>query len=183
MNLREETISKQTIFEGKIITVRLDTVILPNGTEAKREIVEHPGGVAVVALDENENVYMVRQYRRPFDTVLLELPAGKLNYGENPEECGIRELQEETGLVAETFENLGSFMVSPGFCGEKIHIYLARGLSSKEMHLDEDEFLEVYKYPLSELMDMIMQNQIEDGKTVIGILKTYEFLRREKKES
>ncbi len=180
MNLREETISKQTIFEGKIITVRLDTVMLPNGTEAKREIVEHPGGVAIVALDENENVYMVRQYRRPFDTILLELPAGKLNYGENPLECGIRELKEETGLVAKTFENLGSFMVSPGFCGEKIHIYLARGLSSEDMNLDEDEFLEVEKYPLTKLMDMIMQNQIEDGKTVIGIIKTCEFLRREK---
>jgi len=148
MDLCEKTIHEETIFEGKIITLRKDRVLLPNGEEADREIVEHPGGVAIVALDEDENVYMVRQYRHPFKTILLEIPAGKLNYGEDPFTCGVRELEEETGLVAGQYDYLGAFMVSPGFCGEKIHIYLARELSKGTMHLDPDEFLEVEKRPL-----------------------------------
>ncbi len=176
MYLEEKTLSKQVIFEGRIITVHEDKVELPNGELASREVVEHPGGVAVVAVDEENNVYMVRQFRYPFQKVLLEIPAGKLNYGEDPFTCGVRELQEETGLKAEKFDFLGSFMVSPGFCGEKIHIYLARGLSSGEMNLDPDEFLEVEKHPISELMDQIMNNEIEDGKTVIGVLKAYQML-------
>ncbi len=179
MDLCEKTIHEETIFEGKIITLRKDRVLLPNGEEADREIVEHPGGVAVVALDEKENVYMVRQYRHPFKTVLLELPAGKLNYGEDPFTCGVRELEEETGLTAKTYDYLGSFMVSPGFCGEKIHIYLARNLSRGTMHLDPDEFLEVEKRPLKELLDMIMNNEMEDAKTVLGILKANEWIKKE----
>ena len=179
MNLHEKTITSEKIFEGKVITLRYDTVVLPNGKEAGREIIEHPGGVAVVALDEEGNVYLVRQYRHPFEKILLEIPAGKLNYGEDPFSCGVRELKEETGLSAKQFDFLGSFMVSPGFCGEKIYIYLARGLSAGDMNLDPDEFLEVEKMPLSNLMDMIMANEIEDGKTVIGILKTNEYLKRE----
>ena len=183
MDLTEKTLDTQVIFEGRIIKVRLDKVLLPNGVKADREIVEHPGGVAIVALDEQENVYMVRQYRHPFEAVLFEIPAGKLNYGENPLECGIRELKEETGLVAEQYDFLGSFMVSPGFCAEKIHIYLARNLHQGTMNLDPDEFLEVEKHSLQALLDMIMENKIEDGKTVIGLLKAAELLRREQKLS
>lgn len=183
MNLEEKTLSKKVIFEGRIITVHEDEVLLPNGNTASREVVEHPGGVAVVAVDEADNVYMVRQFRYPFQKVLLEIPAGKLNYGEDPFTCGVRELKEETGLIAERFDFLGSFMVSPGFCGEKIYIYLARGLSSGEMNLDPDEFLEVEKYSLSELMNKIMNNEIEDGKTVIGVLKAYQMLYGDKKLS
>lgn len=179
MDLCEKTIHEEKIFEGKIITLRKDRVLLPNGEEADREIVEHPGGVAIVALDEDENVYMVRQYRHPFKTILLEIPAGKLNYGEDPFTCGVRELEEETGLVAKTYDYLGSFMVSPGFCGEKIHIYLARDLSKGAMHLDPDEFLEVEKRPLKELLDMIMNNEMEDAKTVLGILKANEWIKKE----
>ena len=183
MNLEEKTLSKKVIFEGRIITVHEDAVQLPNGELASREVVEHPGGVAVVALDENENVYMVRQFRYPFHKVLLEIPAGKLNYGEDPFTCGVRELKEETGLTAGCYDNLGSFMVSPGFCGERIHIYLARELTNGAMQLDPDEFLEVEKMPLETLVDMIMDNKIEDAKTVIGILKTAQLLRREKSRS
>ena len=182
MNLEEKTLSKKVIFEGRIITVHEDEVELPNGEKASREVVEHPGGVAIVALDGDYNVYMVRQFRYPYHKVLLEIPAGKLNYGEDPFTCGVRELKEETGLSAERYDDLGAFMVSPGFCGETIHIYLARELSSGDMHLDPDEFLEVEKMPLKELLDMIMDNKIEDAKTVIGILKTAELLRREKAE-
>ncbi len=181
MNLEETFVSSETIFEGKIIKVRRDMVRLPNGDEASREIVEHMGGVAIVALDDEENVYMVRQYRRPFDKVILEIPAGKLDHlGEDHFDCGKRELKEETGLTAERYDYLGSFMVSPGFCQELIHIYLARELSSGSMDLDPDEFLQVEKIPFSELLEMIMNNQIEDAKTVIGVLKANELLRKEK---
>ncbi|MBR5236291.1 MAG: NUDIX hydrolase [Clostridia bacterium] len=180
MKLTEKTIGTEPIFEGKIIKVRRDTVELPNGGQATREIVEHPGGVAVVALDENENVYMVRQYRHPFEKIILEIPAGKLDGpGEDVFDCCKRELEEETGLVAEKYDYLGAFMVSPGFCQEWIHIYLARSLSQGKAHLDPDEFLEVEKFSLSQLTDMIMAGEIEDGKTVIGILKARELMKRE----
>ncbi|MBE7041045.1 MAG: NUDIX hydrolase [Ruminococcaceae bacterium] len=180
MNLHEKTVTTKKIFEGKVITLRYDTVLLPNGEEAGREIVEHPGGVAIVALDDEENVYLVRQYRHPFEKILLEIPAGKLNYGEDPFSCGVRELKEETGLSAKQFDFLGSFMVSPGFCGEKIYIYLARGLSAGNMNLDPDEFLEVEKKPLADLLNLIMANEIEDAKTVIGILKVNEYIKWER---
>ncbi len=180
MNLEEKTLSKKVIFEGRIITVHEDEVLLPNGDTASREVVEHPGGVAVVALDADNNVYMVRQFRYPYHKVLLEIPAGKLNYGEDPFACGVRELKEETGLSAARYDDLGAFMVSPGFCGETIHIYLARDLSVGTMQLDPDEFLEVEKMPLETLLDMVMDNKVEDAKTVIGILKTVQLLRREK---
>ena len=178
MNLREEFVSTENIFEGQIIKVRRDTVRLPDGGTGTREIVEHPGGVSVVALDDDNNVYMVRQYRRPFDEIVLEIPAGKLDHpGEDPFDCCVRELKEETGLTAGKYDYLGKFMLSPGFCREWIHIYLARDLSAGELALDEDEFLEVEKYPLSKLLDMVMNNELEDAKTVMGILKTNELLR------
>lgn len=180
MELTEKTIATEKIFEGQIIKVRRDTVELPGGGTGTREIVEHPGGVAIVALDSEENVYMVRQYRHPFEKIIMELPAGKLDHhGEEPFECCVRELKEETGLTAEKFDYLGAFMLSPGFCREWIHLYLARGLSAGSLHLDPDEFLEVEKIPLQQLYTMIMDNQIEDAKTVIGILKTKELLKKE----
>jgi len=180
MNLEEITIGREEIFEGKIIKLRRDTVKLPNGNEATREVVEHPGGVAIVALNENEEVYMVNQFRYPFGAVISEIPAGKLDAGEDPLECGIRELSEETGLVAGRFDYLGKFMLSPGFCHEWIYIYLARDLSLGTAHLDPDEFLEVETVPLSKLTDMIMEDALPDAKTVMGILKTNELLRRER---
>jgi len=146
---------------------------------ATRELVEHPGGVAVVALDNEQNVYMVRQFRYPFQQVVLEIPAGKLDPGEEIQVCCIRELEEETGLSADRLDYLGRFMVSPGFCKEWIHIYLARNLTVGKAHLDPDEFLEVETIPLDTLIDMIMRDEIQDGKTVIGLLKAQEFIRRE----
>lgn len=178
MELIEKTVKSEKIFEGKIIKVKVDTVLLPDGKEATREIVEHPGGVAVVALNENEEVYMVRQFRKPFDKVCFEIPAGKLDGNEEPLNCGIRELEEETGLKARNFEYLGAFMLSPGYCKEWIYIYLATDLYKGNVHLDEGEFLEVEKHKLSDLIDMIMKNEIQDSKTVMGLLKTNEFIRR-----
>lgn len=172
MDMREKLVKSEEIFNGKVIRLKKEVVLLPNGEEAGREIVNHPGGVAILPLDNENNVYMVRQYRRPFDDILLEIPAGKLNYGEDPFACGTRELEEETGLVAEKYDYLGKFYVTPGFCSEVIHLYLARGLKKGEAHLDEDEFLEVYKMPFDELFSMVMNNEIKDAKTAIAILKT-----------
>lgn len=179
MDMREKLIKSEEIFKGRVITLKKETVLLPNGEEAGREIVLHPGGVAILPLDDNGDVYMVRQYRRPFDDILLEIPAGKLNYGEDHFECGVRELEEETGLTASKYDYLGEFYVTPGFCREKIHLYLARGLKKGEMHLDEDEFLEVEKISLENLINMVMTNEIKDAKTAIAILKTKVFLENE----
>ncbi len=182
MDLFEKTVSTEHIFDGQIIKVRKDTVRLPDGGMGTREIVEHPGGVAVVALDDEKNVYLVRQYRHPFAEVILEIPAGKLDHhDEDPFACCVRELKEETGFSAEKFDYLGAFMLSPGFCREWIHIYLARSLTKGVACLDPDEFLEVEKIPLSQLLEMVMDNRIQDAKTVMGVLKTNELLRREEK--
>lgn len=182
MDMTEKTIKTDKIFEGKIINLRVDTVELSDGKISKREIVEHPGGVGVVALDENENVYMVRQYRKPFEKVCFEIPAGKLDHGENEShyDCGVRELEEETGMKAKNFVYLGAYMTSPGYCREWIHLYLATDLYEGAVNPDDDEFLEVEKHPLSALVDMVMENKIADAKTAIAILKVNEYLRRNK---
>ncbi|MBQ4516547.1 MAG: NUDIX hydrolase [Clostridia bacterium] len=178
MNLTEKTIGSEKIFDGRVIRVRRDTVELPNKHTSTREVVEHPGGVAIVPIDNDGNVHMVRQYRYPLGRLCLELPAGKLEYGEDHRECGLRELGEETGMEAGNFEYLGVFCPSPGFCQELIHIYLATDLKQGKIHLDEDEFLEVEKYPLSDLIKMIHEGKIQDGKTVIGLLLAKDVLNK-----
>ena len=173
MDLREKMISSQTIFEGKIIKVTLDQARLPDGTLAPREVVYHPGGVAVLALDEDNTVYLVKQYRYPIQQLLLELPAGKLDHGaeENVLLGAQRELSEETGLEAAQWTYLGYTLASPGFCDEALHMYLARGLTRKRQHLDEDEFLDVVTMPFGQLVEQVMDGTITDGKTVSTTLK------------
>ncbi|MBQ3225922.1 MAG: NUDIX hydrolase [Clostridia bacterium] len=178
MDMTEKTIDSEELFDGRVIRVRRDTVELPNGSTSTREVVEHPGGVAIVPVDADGNLYMVRQYRYPLKRLCLELPAGKLEYGEDHRECGIRELSEETGMEAGNFEYLGVFCPSPGFCQELIHLYLATDLREGERHPDEDEFLEVERYPLSELVQMIQEGKLQDGKTVIGLLLAKEVLQK-----
>lgn len=178
MNMTEKTIGSEKIFDGRVIRVRRDTVELPNKNTSTREVVEHPGGVAIVPIDNDGNVYMVRQYRYPLKRLCLELPAGKLEYGEDHRECGLRELGEETGMEAGSFEYLGVFCPSPGFCQELIHIYLATNLKEGKIHLDEDEFLEVEKYPLNDLIQMIHEGKLQDGKTVIGLLLAKDVLNK-----
>ncbi|MBE7031181.1 MAG: NUDIX hydrolase [Ruminococcaceae bacterium] len=178
MDFYEKTIATKEIFDGKIIKVRVDTVELPNGNTSTREIVSHPGGVGVVALDENNNVYMVRQFRKPLDKVLLEVPAGKLDGGEDPRICGIRELEEETGMCARSFEPLGEFYPSVGFSAETLYLYIARDLYPGKVHPDEDEFLEVEKIPLDTLVEMVMDGRIKDGKTIVAILKAKLYLEK-----
>ena len=173
MDLREKMVSSQTIFEGKIIKVTLDQARLPDGTLAAREVVYHPGGVAVLALDEDNTVYLVKQYRYPIQRLLLELPAGKLDHGAKEDRLlgAQRELSEETGLEAAEWTYLGYTLASPGFCDEALHMYLARGLTRKKQHLDEDEFLDVVTMPFEELVKQVMDGTISDGKTVSATLK------------
>ncbi len=173
MDLKETMVSSQTIFEGKIIKVTLDQARLPDGSLAPREVVYHPGGVAVLALDEDNTVYLVKQYRYPIQQLLLELPAGKLDHGaeENVLLGAQRELSEETGLEAAEWTYLGYTLASPGFCDEALHMYLARGLTRKRQHLDEDEFLDVVTMPFGQLVEQVMDGTITDGKTVSTTLK------------
>ncbi len=176
MRLSEQTLSSEVVYNGRIITVRKDTVMLENGQQAPRELINHPGGVCVVPLTDNGEVVMVRQFRYAYKKALLEVPAGKLNYGEDSLECGKRELTEETGAVAEKYTYLGKVYPTPAYLDEVIHVYLAQGLSFGEQNLDEDEFLEVERYPLADLVKMVIDNEIEDAKTQIAILKTHVLL-------
>lgn len=178
MDFFEKTVSTDVKFEGRILKLRVDTVELPDGTTSTREIIEHPGGVAVIAVDENGYVPMVTQFRKPYEHMVMELPAGKLDDGEEPLQCGIRELEEETGLKAKNFISLGGLMPSPGYAAEMLYIYLATDLYEGTVHLDEGEFLTVQKYHIDELVEMVMKNELQDAKTVVGILKAAEYLKR-----
>lgn len=172
MHLEEKTLSSELKFDGKIVKLFVDKAELENGEVVTREMVKHPGGVCVVPLDKDDNVLMVRQFRYPPHKVLLEIPAGKLEYGENPEECGLRELREETGCTCDEFTFLGSLIPTPAYDNEIIYMYLARGLHDGAQKLDDDEFLDVEKIPLEKAVEMIMNNEIEDAKTQIALLKT-----------
>ena len=151
---------------------------LPNGNEAGREVVEHPGGVCVAPLTAEGELLFVRQYRYPYEEVVLELPAGKRDKGgEDPLECGKRELKEETGATAEEYVSLGRVYPTPGICNEVIHLFLARGLSFGAAQPDEDEFVEVERIPLDRAVAMVMNNEIPDAKTQIAILKTAQLIK------
>lgn len=174
MNLYEKTVSQDIRFRGRVINLRVDNALLPNGNHATREVVEHPGGVCVAALTDQNELLFVRQFRYPYGEVLLELPAGKLDRGgENPLEAGKRELREETGAVAAHYRSLGKLYPSPGYCDEIIHLYLAQDLSFGESEPDEDEFLECERIPLDRAVEMVLQNEITDAKTQVAILKVY----------
>lgn len=172
MDFFEERIDGREMYRGVIVNVRLDRARLDNGNIVNREVVEHPGGVAILALDEENNVTLVQQYRYPFHQVLLELPAGKLDAGEDHRPAAIRELSEETGLEAGELTYLGCLLASPGFCTERLHMYLARDLRKKESHPDEDEFLNVITMPFQQLLEQVMDGTVEDAKTVATVLKT-----------
>ena len=155
MKLYEEFVSRQEIFHGRIVDLRVDTVRLPNGHLTTREVIDHPGGVAVVAIDENDNVLTVKQYRYAFQTVLEEIPAGKLERGEDPAAAARRELSEETGASCETLTSLGEILASPGGFTEVLHLYMATGLTFGSQHPDEDEFINVCEYTVDALCEKI----------------------------
>lgn len=171
MELTEKTLHSEKIFDGRILHIRRDTVELPNGTQATREVVDHPGGVCVLALDGEGRALLVSQFRYPYGQVLRELPAGKLEYGEDPERAAIRELREETGAVAGDFRPLGELYPSPGYCGEIIRMYLARDLAFGETHLDEDEFLNLERVPFDRLVEQVLSGEVKDAKTIAAVLK------------
>ena len=182
MDFFEQRIDRDDKYHGIIVDVHLDHVRLNDGSISRREVVEHPGGVTILPVDEAGNCYMVRQFRYPAGHMMLEAPAGKLEYGEDHRECAVRELSEETGFSADELIYLGGFYTSPGFSSELLHIYLALGLHAGESHLDEGEFLNVEKMPLQQLSDMVMANEIEDAKTIIAILKAEKVLKERAKQ-
>lgn len=168
--MQEKTLASKTIFQGKILNLREDQVLLANGNTSSRLIVEHPGAVAVVPVNQNGEIIMIEQFRKPVEQILLEIPAGKLENGEDPAECAARELIEETGYVAGNWEKLSTFYTTPGFSDEVMHLYLATGLTFLEACPDEDELLQTKIVPLSVALEMINQGEIKDAKTIVGIL-------------
>lgn len=173
MELYEKRLSGETLYEGKIIDLCKDEVLLPNGSTSVREVVKHHGGVTVAALTDENEIYLVSQFRYPNAGVLVETPAGKLEKGEEPFEAIRRELKEEIGAEAENYYFLGTFNPTPAYCSEIIYLYAATGLKMGEQHLDEDEFLNVKKIPLEEAVKMVLDGEITDGKSQALILKTF----------
>lgn len=166
----EPTISSQHIFSGRIIDVHVDRVRLQNGRESTREIVEHAPSICVVPVDADGNVLLVRQYRKPTDEFLLEVPAGGIEEGETPEEATRRELQEEIGHNAGDLEPLSAFWLAPGWCSEYMYAFLATDLRPADLDSDEDEFIEVIRVPLSEAPNLIARGEIQDAKSVASLL-------------
>lgn len=171
MELSEKTLSQKTVYQGRILSVHVDEVLLPNGETATREIVEHVGGVGILALDERNRVLTVTQYRYVLGKPLLEIPAGKLDPNEDPATGALRELREETGAVPDTLLPLGRIIPAPGCFGEVLYLFLAKGLHMEQQQLDADEFLRVERIPFDEMVHRCISGEIEDGKTVIAILK------------
>lgn len=176
MDLSEKRIDSETVYKGVIVDVSMDRAELCDGRIVRREVVYHPGGAAVIPIDDDGFCYCVRQYRYPMQKMMLEVPAGKLDKGEEHRICAERELSEETGLSAKELIYLGACCTSPGFSTEVLHIYLALGLTQGTSHTDDGEFLNVEKHHIDKLLDMVMTGQIDDGKTVIAVLKAKKYL-------
>lgn len=182
MELYEKKLSSRQVFDGVVVKLFVDEVELPDGKRSVREIVRHPGAVCVVPVTDDGKVIMVRQFRYAFGEVLLEIPAGKLEKGEDPLKAALRELEEETGTVAQRIEHMGELYTTVAIFDEKIQMYLATDLSYKNAHPDDGEFLEVEKIPLDTLVDMVMRGEIKDSKTQIALLKAQKILNERRKK-
>ena len=183
-DLIEKKVKSESIFDGVLLHVKRDTVTLPNGKEATREWIKHPGASSVIPILPDGRIILVRQYRYPIGEVTLEVPAGKLDApDEDPLVCAERELSEETGLTAGRMQYLGANFTSPGYSEEVLHIYLARDLHRGAAHLDPGEFLNVERHPLEELVQMALDGELCDGKTTVALLKTQLLLARERGEA
>lgn len=170
MDLKEKTLCSRLIFQGKIIDLKVEDVRLPDGSTSTREIVVHPGAVAVIAVNQNNKLIFVKQFRKAIEQVLLEIPAGKLESGEDPKICAIRELEEETGYRCNRIKHIMDFYSTPGFTNEKIHLYYAWDLAKKTTKTDDDEFLEVVELSINEIRELMDTNNIKDSKTLIAML-------------
>ena len=171
MAFTEKTLNVNNIFDGKIINVHVDDVELDNGEKSIREVVEHSGGVCVIPITDEDELLMVRQFRYPFSRELIEVPAGKLEKGEDPLAAGVRELEEECGVVADKIISLGEIYPTVAYCSEIIYMFAATGLHKTHQHLDEGEFLGVEKIKFQQALTMVMSGEIRDAKTVAAILK------------
>jgi ADP-ribose pyrophosphatase len=176
-DLEEKKISSEKVFEGKIIKLFFDKVMLPNNKMATREKVWHPGAVAVVPLTSENEIILIKQYRYPVEEVLIEIPAGKLDKDESPIDCAKRELQEEVGAVGGNLVHLSSFHTTPGFSNEFLHLYLAFNFEKKENNPDEDEFLQILSVPIKECIDWVFEGKIKDAKSIIGVLMANEYIK------
>lgn len=170
LKFNEKTINREEIYRGKIVNLYVDEVILCNKKKAKREIVEHSGAVAILPILDKDRIFLIKQFRKPIENELVELPAGKLEKGEEPEECAIRELEEEIGYIPGKLEKLTSIYTSPGFANEIIHIYLASDLKKTKIKRDDDEFMDILEVDIDEAIRMIEDGRIIDAKTIVGIL-------------
>lgn len=179
MELNEKTLSSELVFDGRLLKIYRDKVELPSGGTSSREVVRHPGGAAVVALDDEGNVYLERQFRYPYRKVVTEIPAGKLEPGEDPFDAIRRELQEEIGAAAGRWDALGYIMPSVGYTDEMLYLYLARDLTFGERHLDQGEFLEPFKLPFGEALARAADGRLSDAKTVAALFRADKLMREE----
>ena len=178
----EPTINSERLYEGRILNVRKDTVRMPNGREATREIVEHSHAVCIVPVDNDGNVLFVRQYRKPTEQAILEVPAGGVEEGELSEDTVLRELQEEVGYTADSLQHLASFWVAPGWATEYMHAYLATGLRPSKLVGDDDENIEVVRIPLEQAVSMIQTGELNDGKSIASLLLALPLLKGQQPE-
>ena len=172
MSMNEKTLSTQKIFEGRVISVQVDDVELPNGKQSKRELVKHPGAVAIIPITSEGKIVMVKQFRKPLEKEIIEIPAGKLEEGELPEVTARRELEEETGYTTNELEYIQSFYTSPGFADEILYVYVTNELKAmtEKAALDEDEFVELMEVTLEEAEQLIKEEKIHDAKTVFAVM-------------
>lgn len=168
--MKEKTLKSKLIYRGKILNLRVDKILLPNGMEAKREIIEHSGSVAILPLIGKDKFLLVQQYRKPIDKILLEIPAGRIERGEKFKECAQRELEEETGYKSSNFKKLATVYLAPGYSSEIIHIFLARNLNKSKSNPDNDEFIKTVILNKKEALNKIISGDINDSKTIVGIL-------------
>ena len=183
MELFEKKLNSKQIFDGYVIKLFVDDIELPNGQKSFREVVRHPGAVCVIPVTDDEEVIMVKQFRYPFARVLLEIPAGKLEPNEDPLDAAKRELEEESGVVADRIDFMGELYTTVAFTDEKIYTYMATGLTFKDAHPDADEFVEVERVPLKTLVDMVMAGDIRDSKTQVAILKAEKIMAERREQN
>jgi ADP-ribose pyrophosphatase len=176
--LAEETLSSEVIYEGRILKLRIDTVRTIDGRETTREVVEHDPCITVVAIDADDNILLVRQYRRAVDKALLEIPAGGIDRGEDIEAAVVREMREETGFRPGKVERLGGFYSTPGFCDEYLYLYLAEDLIKDPLSAEDTPGIEVVRVPVSKVRDLIASGEIEDAKSIAGLLYYLEYCKK-----